>query len=122
MFIKLTLLTCKLAFWHKQLIICEDYGAPSCPYFVLQAWLPNSPSAILEQELHLLKKQKRAQSRLHRRAVSGTKSPAVQNDLSAEERELLNARDCSEKSVFRVQVHYGYKDASLKSSRNSSRK
>ena len=77
MLIKFTLLTCKTAFQHKQVIICEGYGAPSCPYFTLQAWLPNSPSAILEQELHLLKKQKRAQSRLRPPAVSGTKSPAV---------------------------------------------
>lgn len=31
---------------------------PPAPYFALPVWPPNSPSAILEQELHLLKKQK----------------------------------------------------------------
>lgn len=132
-------LTCQTALLHSQMRKSEGYIMPSCPYFVL--WLPNFASAIsglaclcskedwledllaaLEQELHLLKKQKTAQCTPHPWAVSAAKSPTAWNNQSTKGIALLNMKVLPQNQFSECKVHDGCKDTSLKSSRNSSRK
>lgn len=118
---KFTQLTCKPAFQHKQLIICEGSDAPSCPYFAPWAWLPNS-ALLYWSKSSIFWRSRKEPSPDHSQGVSGTVSPAGWSDQPLRVKGIAECRSAVWKSIFRVQVTYDWKDTLLKSSRTSSRK